>query len=125
MDLIGKHEQSLRTELDAGLIELGEAVTVHSRAQQRTPTTLVTFAGRDAQDAHHFLASRLVQAPAGSFYAVEASERLGLGSAGGLRIGLSLYSDSSDIARLLNGLDDFLRIQGSSRLARQLHITTA
>ena len=109
MALIGKHEQVLRAQLDAGLLELGEAVTSHSRAQERTPTTLLTFADRDAQDAYRFLASRSVQAPAGSFYAVEASKRLGLGSAGGLRVGLSPYNDSSDVTRLLNGLHDFLR----------------
>jgi selenocysteine lyase/cysteine desulfurase len=64
----------------------------------------VTFEGRDAADAYRFLAGRGVNAPAGSFYALEASRHLGLGDTGGLRIGLAPYSDDSDVDRLLEGL---------------------
>jgi len=52
----------------------------------------------------HFLAERGVNAPAGSFYAYEASRRLGLGTSGGLRVGLAPYSDEGDVDRLLSGL---------------------
>ena len=69
----------------------------------RTPTLLVTFDGRAAGDAYAFLAERGVNAPAGSFYALEASRQLGLGDDGGLRIGLAPYSDADDVARLLDG----------------------
>ena len=46
--------------------------------------------------------------PAGNFYALEAARRLGLGDAGGLRIGLAPYSDDDDVDRLLDGLREFV-----------------
>jgi selenocysteine lyase/cysteine desulfurase len=82
---------------------------VWSRASRRTPTVLVTFDGRDAADAYRFLAQRGVNAPAGNFYAIEASRWLGLGDAGGLRAGLAPYTDADDVDRLVTGLADFLR----------------
>jgi hypothetical protein len=78
-------------------------VRVWSRARHRTPTLLMTFDGRDAADAYRFLATRGVNAPPGNFYAIEASRWLGLGDAGGLRVGLSPYSDDGDVDRLLAG----------------------
>ncbi|MEO9237280.1 MAG: cysteine desulfurase-like protein, partial [Jatrophihabitantaceae bacterium] len=82
-------------------------ITVHSRARHRTPTLLITFADRDVADCYRFLAARDVNAPAGSFYAYEAARRLGL-PGGGLRIGISLYTDDTDVDRLLDGLDEFV-----------------
>ncbi|RMB85347.1 cysteine desulfurase-like protein [Streptomyces shenzhenensis] len=101
------HERTLRDRMDKGLSQL-DGVTVHSRAADRTPTVLLTFEGRDAADAYHALAQRGVHAPAGSFYAVEASRRLGLGDRGGLRIGLAPYNDTEDVDRLLAGLTAYL-----------------
>ncbi|MXG26692.1 cysteine desulfurase-like protein [Streptomyces sp. YIM 132580] len=105
---IEAHESALLEVAEKALGELG-GVTVHSRAAQRTPTLLLTFEGRDASDAYRFLARSGVHAPAGSFYALEASRHLGLGDAGGLRVGLSPYNDADDVERLLTGLADFLR----------------
>ncbi|MEW2162776.1 cysteine desulfurase-like protein [Streptomyces sp. NPDC007084] len=105
---VERHEDALRGEVEAGLAEL-PGVTVHSRAARRTPTLLLTFEGRDTADAYRFLAARGVHAPAGSFYALEASRHLGLGDTGGLRVGLSPYNDKDDVARLLEGLAAFLR----------------
>lgn len=105
---IGRHEEALRERLEAGLAELS-GVTVRSRAAERTPTLLLTFEGRKAADASVFLAGRGVHAPAGSFYALEASRHLGLGDTGGLRVGLSPYNDANDVDRLLEGLAAFLR----------------
>ncbi|OIJ62766.1 cysteine desulfurase-like protein [Streptomyces mangrovisoli] len=102
------HEAVLRAQIDKGLAEL-DGVVVHSRAADRTPTVLLTFEDRAPADAYHFLAGRQVHAPAGSFYAIEASRRLGLGDTGGLRVGLAPYNDTSDVDRLLTGLADFLR----------------
>jgi cysteine desulfurase family protein (TIGR01976 family) len=102
-----QHEDRLRERVEEGLREL-PGVTVWSRAKHRTPTLLITVDGRHAADAHRFLAERGVNAPAGSFYALEASRHLGLGDAGGLRIGLAPYSDDSDVDRLLAGLRDWL-----------------
>ncbi|MFD7713401.1 cysteine desulfurase-like protein [Streptomyces sp. NPDC059785] len=105
---IGGHETVLRERTEQALSAM-DGVTVHSRAAERTPTLLLTFDGRAAADAYRFLARTGVHAPAGSFYAVEASRRLGLGDTGGLRVGLSPYNDGDDIDRLLTGLTDFLK----------------
>ena len=101
------HEAGLLAELEAGLAAL-PGVTVHSRARERTPTVLVTFAGHPPADAAAFLAARRVLAPTGSFYALEASKHLGLGAEGGLRIGLAPYNTAGEVQRLLTGLEDFL-----------------
>jgi cysteine desulfurase family protein (TIGR01976 family) len=108
MTALDEHEDALLARLQAGLAEL-PGVTVWSRAARRTPTVLLTFDGRDAADGYRFLAERGVNAPAGNFYAIEASRWLGLGDAGGLRAGLAPYTDTDDVDRLLTGLADFLR----------------
>ncbi|WP_393072707.1 cysteine desulfurase-like protein [Streptomyces sp. LN704] len=105
---IERHERELRDRTESGLAAL-DGVTVHSRAAERTPTLLLTFDDRDAVDAYHFLAERGVHAPAGSFYALEASRHLGLGDTGGLRVGFAPYNDEGDIERLLEGLAAFLK----------------
>lgn len=105
---IEAHETALRESAEESLSQL-EGVTRHSRASLRTPTMLLTFANHSATDAYHFLARSQVHAPAGSFYALEASRHLGLGATGGLRVGLSPYNDTTDIQRLTSGLSAFLR----------------
>jgi cysteine desulfurase family protein (TIGR01976 family) len=110
MDAVDKHEDALRRRIEDALREL-PTVHVHSRAATRTPTLLVTFAGRDATDAYRFLADRGVNAPAGSFYAYEPARVLGLPD-GGLRIGLAPYNDDTDVDRLLDGLAEFAGAAG-------------
>ncbi|NEK85906.1 cysteine desulfurase-like protein [Blastococcus saxobsidens] len=107
MTAIEEHEDRLRERLEAGLAQL-PGVRLWSRAAERTPTLLLTFEGRDAAEAYRFLAGRGVNAPAGSFYAIEASRWLGLGDPGGLRVGLAPYSDDDDVDRLLTGLREWL-----------------
>ncbi|WP_375481661.1 cysteine desulfurase-like protein [uncultured Jatrophihabitans sp.] len=106
MESAEAHERSLSEYVERALAGL-DGVTVHSRARRRTPTLLMTFAGRSAQDAYRHLADVGVNAPAGTFYAYEPARRLGL-EAGGLRVGISAYNDRSDVDRLLTGLGDFL-----------------
>jgi selenocysteine lyase/cysteine desulfurase len=101
------YEDRLRQRLETALEDL-PGVTLHARAARRTPTLLATFAGHDPQEVRRHLASRNVNAPAGSFYAYEASHRLGLGDAGGLRMGLAPYTDDRDVERLLDGLAEHL-----------------
>jgi cysteine desulfurase family protein (TIGR01976 family) len=110
MATLEAYEDGLRADLEAGLAEL-PGVRLWSRAAHRTPTLLLTFDGRDAAEAYRFLAERGVNAPAGSFYAIEASRRLGLGATGGLRVGLAPYSDRDDVDRLLAGLREFLAVR--------------
>ncbi|MEU4743313.1 cysteine desulfurase-like protein [Actinosynnema sp. NPDC023658] len=105
---VGEHEDRLCGQVEAGLESLPGAV-VWSRARSRTPTVLVTFADHAAADAYRYLAGLGVNAPAGSFYAIETSRWLGLGDTGGLRIGLAPYSTDAEVARLLDGLAGFLR----------------
>ena len=114
---VERHEEGLRHRIEDGLADLNKsamngkgrpAVTVHSRAGSRTPTLLLSFPGRDPQDAYRFLAERGVNAPAGTFYALEASRRLGFGDRGALRVGLAPYTDDGDVDRLLTGLGEFL-----------------
>ena len=110
MTMLEAYEDDLREHLEAGLTAL-PGVRLWSRAGHRTPTLLVTVDGRDAADAYRLLAERGVNAPAGSFYAIETSRWLGLGDAGGLRAGLAPYSDADDVERLLTGLRKFLAIR--------------
>jgi cysteine desulfurase family protein (TIGR01976 family) len=108
MGTVEAHEDRLRERIERYVLAL-PGVTVWSRAARRTPTLLLTFDGRDARDAYEYLGTRNVNAPAGSFYALEASRWLGLGDDGGLRVGLAPYNDDDDVDRLLDGLDQFVR----------------
>jgi cysteine desulfurase family protein (TIGR01976 family) len=110
MRALEQHEDGLREHLEAGLAEL-PGVRLWSRAALRTPTLLLTFDGHPAADAFRFLAERGVNAPAGHFYAIEASRWLGLGDTGGLRAGLAPYTDTDDVDRLLGGLREFLAVR--------------
>lgn len=107
MAALVQHEDRLRVRLEEELASF-PGVTLYARAARRTPTLLATFEGHDLQQIRHFLAERGVNAPAGSFYAYEASRRLGLGATGGLRVGLAPYSDDDDVDRLLASLAAFL-----------------
>jgi selenocysteine lyase/cysteine desulfurase len=110
LTLLEQHEDGLREHLEAGLAEL-PGVHLWSRAAHRTPTLLLTFDGHAAADAFRFLAERGVNAPAGHFYAIEASRWLGLGDTGGLRAGLAPYTDRDDVDRLVSGLREFLAVR--------------
>jgi selenocysteine lyase/cysteine desulfurase len=107
MSALTQHEDALRVRIEAGVQRLSP-VTIHSRATRRTPTLLLTVAGRDAGDVSAALATHQINAPAGSFYAYEASKVLGLGAAGGVRIGLAPYNDAADAERLLSVLAEEL-----------------
>ncbi|WP_275451067.1 aminotransferase class V-fold PLP-dependent enzyme [Arthrobacter sp. Br18] len=104
---MGQHEEQLLTLLEDALSGLPD-VTVHSQARARTTTLLLTFTGRDATEASKFLAERDVLAPSSNFYALEASRVLGLGEAGGLRVGLAPYTSRDEVERLIGGLTAYL-----------------
>ncbi|MFG2681455.1 cysteine desulfurase-like protein [Streptomyces sp. NPDC048392] len=97
------HEGALRERIERGLAGLG-GITVYSRAARRTPTLLFTVAGLSPADVYRQLAERGVDAPAGSFYALEAARRLGLGDEGAVRVGLAPYTSADDVVRLLAAL---------------------
>jgi cysteine desulfurase family protein (TIGR01976 family) len=102
------HEEALRERIERGLADLG-GITVYARAARRTPTLLFTVEGLRPADVYRGLAERGVDAPAGSFYALEASRRLGLDDEGGVRVGLAPYSSAEDVDRLLSALESLPR----------------
>jgi cysteine desulfurase family protein (TIGR01976 family) len=97
---MAEHEGALHSRLETGLRAI-EGVSLYGHAARRTPTTLFSVAGMPAAQLSGALAARQVNAPAGSFYAVEASRALGLGETGAVRAGLAAYSNDDDVARLL------------------------
>ncbi|MCY7399745.1 MAG: cysteine desulfurase-like protein [Nocardioides sp.] len=106
--LIARHELRLRARVEEGLVGLGERVTLHSRAADRTSTLFLTLRDRLPVDAYEFLAQRDVLVPAGTFYAYETFRALELPVDSGLRIGLAAYNDDAEVDQLLEGLSDFL-----------------
>ena len=105
-EAIDGHEERLRSVAEEGLRDLG--ATVYSRAELRTPTLLATFPGKRSFDAYRFLLTKDVLAPAGFFYAYQAELRLGLDDSDALRMGLAPYTTDDEIARLLDGLAEFV-----------------
>ena len=110
---VHEHEQRLLRRIEERLAELGDRVTVHSRAADRTSTLFLTFRDHDAAAVSRFLADRDVLAPAGSFYAHEPFRALRLGVDGGLRIGLTATTDDDAVTRLLDGVAHELVDAGS------------
>ncbi len=105
MAAVEAHERVLVARLLEGLGAI-EGVTVHGRPARRTPTVLVTLDGLAPTEVSRRLADRGVAAPAGSFYALEASRHAGLGDDGGVRIGLAAYTTPDEVDRLLAALGD-------------------
>jgi selenocysteine lyase/cysteine desulfurase len=99
---LAEHENVLQERLVRGLRVRG--ATIYSNARRRTSTVLFDLPGRSAVDVARGLAGRGVAAPAGHFYALEASRRLGLGERGAVRAGLAPYTDLEDVERLLAAL---------------------
>lgn len=105
MAALEDYEDALHARMREGLESI-PGIRLYSNAKHRTPTETFTIDRHGAQDVSAHLASRGVNAPAGSFYALEVSRWLGLGDAGGVRVGLAPYSDDEDVDRLIAGLRD-------------------
>ncbi|MEV0798457.1 cysteine desulfurase-like protein [Kribbella sp. NPDC050281] len=101
--LVEEHEDNLREDLESRLAAIA-GITLHGHASRRTPTLLFTVDGWEPSAVAARLAAAGVNAPAGSFYAYEAARHLGLGSAGGVRVGLAPYTDQSDVDRLVDAI---------------------
>jgi selenocysteine lyase/cysteine desulfurase len=98
-----KHETGLLDRLLAGLAGI-DGVTLHGLPARRTPTVLFDVDGWQGYDVHQALAKHGVNAPAGSFYALEASRWFGLGDTGAVRAGIAPYTNEQDIERLLDAV---------------------
>jgi cysteine desulfurase family protein (TIGR01976 family) len=103
MAAVEEHEDRLVDRLATGLRGL-DRVTVHGSPARRTPTVLFSVDGVAPREVYEKLGAAGVNAPAGSFYALEASRWLGLGDTGAVRAGLAPYTDSGDVDRLLAGV---------------------
>jgi len=103
MQEVETHEDRLFVRLVDGLRDL-PGVRTYGAPARRTPTVLLSVDGVESPQVHRLLAERGVNAPASSFYALEASRRLGLGDAGAVRAGLAPYTSEEDVDRLLDGL---------------------
>ena len=101
------YEESLLDYLVSGLTTMPR-VQIYSRAMHRTPTVLFSVDGLVSAEVSPRLADRNVEAPSGSFYALECSRHLGLGDHGAIRVGLAPYSTRDDVDRLFNALADLI-----------------
>jgi cysteine desulfurase family protein (TIGR01976 family) len=103
MGTVEAAEDVLLGRLLAGLQGISRVRTYGAPAR-RTPTVLFSVEGVDSQAVYEELAARGVNAPASSFYALEASRWIGLGDDGAVRAGLAPYTSEEDVDRLLAGV---------------------
>ncbi len=108
MAAVEEHEHRLFGRILDGLAGL-PGVRLHGSPKRRTPTAWFSVDGRSGSEVHAHLAGRDVNAPAGSFYALEASRWFGLGDAGAARAGIAPYTDDEDVDRLLAGVAEVAR----------------
>lgn len=108
MQAVETAEEALFQRLLTGLRE-ADGVHVYGAPKRRTPTALFAIDGVDSGKVYRDLASRGVNAPAGCFYALEASWWLGLGDGGAVRAGLAPYTSEQDVDRLLAGVREIAR----------------
>jgi cysteine desulfurase family protein (TIGR01976 family) len=108
MTALEEQEDDLFGRLLSGLEDI-DGVTTYGAPARRTPTALFDVAGRSGREVYEHLASRGVNAPAGSFYAIEAARWLGLGDEGAVRAGLAPYTSEADVARLLSAVAELAR----------------
>ncbi len=107
MQRIGAHERQLLSQLYAGLSAL-KRVKVYGPpvdVGQRCPTLSFTVEGMTATELCRALAEEGIMAWDGHFYAVRATEVLGLSHLGGVtRMGISAYTDAQDVERTVESL---------------------
>ncbi len=105
--LITAHERALATELYDGLTKIpGIKVAGQDfNSGQRAPTVSFTLEGKTAADVCRHLNTKNIFAWDGHFYALRAIEILGLLERGGVtRIGMSAYSTSDEVKKVIEEL---------------------
>jgi cysteine desulfurase family protein (TIGR01976 family) len=101
MHALEAHEQAMLQRLETGLA----GARLHgSPNRDRTPTVLFSVDGVPPAHVYRKLAAQGVNAPAGSFYALECARWLGIGDAGAVRAGIAPYTDESDVDRLVKAV---------------------
>lgn len=101
---VAEHEDALLRRLDAGLAEIPGVTRYGSPSRRRTPTVLFSLDRLPPAAVYQELADHGVNAPAGSFYALECSRHLGLGDTGAVRAGIAPYTNTADVDRLLTAV---------------------
>ena len=109
MRAVEEYEDRLLERLLDGLRQIN-GVRLHGAPKRRTPTVFFSVAGRDDREVYEHLATVGVNAPASTFYAIEASRWLGLGDTGAVRAGLAPYTSADDVERLLAGVAEIARL---------------
>jgi cysteine desulfurase family protein (TIGR01976 family) len=108
MRAVEAHEEALFERLLSGLRAV-DRVTLHGDPAHRTPTALFSVDGVPSDEVYRRLADLDVNAPASSFYALEASRWIGLGDTGAVRAGLAPYSTAEEVDRLVAGVAEVAR----------------
>jgi cysteine desulfurase family protein (TIGR01976 family) len=108
MTALEEYEDDLHARMRSGLESI-PGVRCYNHAPLRTPTELFSVDGVPSVEVYRGLAERGVNAPAGSFYAIEAAEWIGLGALGAVRAGLAPYTNADDVDRLLSGIAEIAR----------------
>ncbi|SEF21430.1 cysteine desulfurase family protein, VC1184 subfamily [Amycolatopsis pretoriensis] len=103
------HENALLARLDTGLAALPGVTRYGAPDRHRTPTVLFAIDGVASQTVYEHLGASGVNAPAGSFYAIECSRHLGLGDTGAVRAGIAPYTTEADVDALLAGVESVPR----------------
>jgi cysteine desulfurase family protein (TIGR01976 family) len=85
-------------------------VTLYGPPPDRPRTSTVSFAvrGRSSENLARHLAARGVFASNGDFYATTVVRRLGLPGDGLLRIGCAAYTTDAEVARVIDGVNEFV-----------------
>ncbi len=103
MRAVETHEDRMFARLLDGLGGIA-GVTLHGSPKRRTPTAFFDLDDHPGAEVYARLAELGVNAPASSFYAVEASRWLGLGDTGAVRAGIAPYTNADDVDRLVAGV---------------------
>ncbi|MBO0874494.1 MAG: cysteine desulfurase-like protein, partial [Pseudonocardia sp.] len=82
---VEEHENQLRDVTEKALAAM-DRVVLYGHARERTPTLLFSIDGHESATVAAALAEQGVNAPAGSFYALEPSRWIGLGDTGAVRV---------------------------------------
>lgn len=105
MHIINQHERTLAEALYQGLEDAKDVSLIGPSFKEpfRAPTLAFTFDGRTPLEVCQYLAKHNIFAWDGHFYAIRATEVLGLLEKGGVtRVGLSVYSNLEDVSRFLD-----------------------
>jgi len=110
-DAVARYEADLMRQFLAGIAAIKGlklfGIAGANRLAARVPTFTFTLAGHDAPDVVGELAARNIFAWSGYYYAWEPASALGLREgAGAIRVGLSHYNSSDEVAGLLAALTE-------------------